>query len=73
MKELTSVKNAGQSLELEERSILACILKNGRDSIVDIIDVISDDSFENIENKIVFSCMKKLFESNDTINEAKKK
>lgn len=70
MKELTSVKNAGLNLDLEERSILACILKNGKDSFIDVIDIIADDSFENPDNKIVFSSMKKLFESNETINES---
>lgn len=73
MKGRTSVRHAARNtldLSIEESSVISTILKNGKDSLLDVIDLISESSFSEIKNKIIFQTCKNLLEKNIEITEA---
>lgn len=55
-------------LEFEEKSILANILKNGKDSYIECSDLLSEESFSDFRNKIIYGACKSLFENGESIS-----
>jgi replicative DNA helicase len=53
-----------------ERAVLAGLLQHGLDSYVDISDIISVDSFTLPNNQILFKCITKIIENNQSVDVA---
>ena len=51
-----------------ERAVLAGICKYGEDAYLDIADILKDSSFTVDSNKIIFRCIKNIFEKEEKIN-----
>lgn len=51
-----------------ERAVLAGICKYGEDAYLDIADVLKDTSFTIDSNKIIFQCIKNIFDKEEKIN-----
>lgn len=48
-----------------ERGILAGICQNGLDSFLDVSDIVTEQTFTNIYNQAIYSCVKSLIEKKD--------
>ena len=53
-----------------ERAILSALVQYGFDSYVMVSDIISSDTFGNVNNKIIYKCLEKIFENNQTVDVA---
>lgn len=51
-----------------ERAVLAGICKYGEDAYLDIADVLKDTSFTIDSNKVIFQCIKNIFDKEEKIN-----
>ena len=63
----TSARDAAKNtldLSVEENAIISSIVKNGKDTLIDVIDIISESSFFDIKNQIIFESAKKLLDKN---------
>lgn len=66
-----SVKDAVRNkldLSIEENAIISALVKGGRDVLADIIDIVSESSFSNVKNKIIFESAKSLLDKNIEVN-----
>ena len=51
-----------------ERAVLAGVCKYGEDAYLDIADIIQDTSFTVDSNKVIFQCIKNIFDKEEKIN-----
>ena len=49
-----------------ERAVLSGIVRNGADVFFDVVDLISEGTFTVAENHAVYSCIKKIYEQDDS-------
>lgn len=49
-----------------ERAVLSGIIKYGAEAYYDIIDMLSEDTFTNESNKLIFRCLNKIIKDDDT-------
>jgi len=52
--------------EVAEKAVLAGIFRHGSEAYFDVCDIISESSFTNQSNEIIYSCFKKILETDDT-------
>jgi replicative DNA helicase len=60
LKSRTSAQNA-LDLSFEENSLLHGIIRSGKDGLIEVLESIKESSFQNIDNKLVFSALVSLF------------
>ena len=60
LKNRTSVQNA-LDLSFEENSLLHGIIRSGKDGLIEVLESIKESSFQNTDNKLVFSALVSLF------------
>ena len=51
-----------------ERAIIAGLIKHGAEAFIDVDDIIDINAFTIEENQILYSCLKKVFESSSQID-----
>lgn len=51
-----------------ERAVLAGIIKYGEDAYLDVSDILQEGSFTVDSNKIIFKCLKTIFEKNSNVS-----
>lgn len=55
-------------LSIEENAIISALVTGGRDVLADIIDIVSESSFSNVKNKIIFESARSLLDKNLEVN-----
>lgn len=71
MREHISARGAVRNkldLSIEENAIISTLVDGGKDTLADIIDIVSESSFSNIKNKIIFASAKSLLDKNIEVN-----
>jgi replicative DNA helicase len=53
-----------------ERAILSALVQYGMDAYVMVSDIISSDTFGNINNQVIYKCVQKILENNQTVDVA---
>ena len=51
-----------------ERAVLAGIYRYGAETYYDVADIIDESSFTDESNSVIFSCMKRVLETDDTVS-----
>ena len=51
-----------------ERAVLAGIYRYGAETYYDVADIIDESSFTDDSNAVIFSCMKRVLETDDTVS-----
>ena len=51
-----------------ERAVLASMFKYGKDAFVDADPFINEKCFTNDANKVLYACLKKVFETSETVD-----
>ena len=50
-----------------ERAVLAGICQHGEDAYYDVVDYVKDSTFDTEINKVIFKCLKHIFDNNDNV------
>lgn len=51
-----------------EKGVLAGLIKHGKDAYLDVSSLIEEDTFTIDENKVIYKCLIKLFETSDNVD-----
>ena len=51
-----------------ERAVIAGVFNHGSDAFIDVDDIIDVKSFTLEENQIIYSCLKKVFETSNVVD-----
>lgn len=51
-----------------EKGVLAGLIRYGKDAYLDISSLIEEDTFTIDENKVIYKCLIKLFETSDNVD-----